>query len=68
VTEEQDTQEPPGAVSNQNAEEAPAEQEHRDYGLRRLRSVDDGDEESDDSTDGGASEGTQSTGHPESAG
>jgi hypothetical protein len=34
------TPEPPGAVSDQNAEEAPSEHEDRDFGLRRPRAVD----------------------------
>jgi hypothetical protein len=53
----------PGSVSDQNAEEQPSsagQQEKR----RRPGSGDGGD----DSTSGGSSEGTQSTGNPDSAG
>ena len=51
----------PGSVSNQNAEEQPGESGD---GERRRK---DGAEEKSPSG-GGASEGSQSTGHPENAG
>jgi hypothetical protein len=58
-----DPEEPPGAVSDQNQEEA--EGEHEDgEGLRR-RDPDSAEEEHEG---GEAGEGSQSTGHPEGAG
>jgi hypothetical protein len=66
MTDEQDPQEPPGAVSDQNGEEAEAGHEGRRYGRRRPRPVESEEERSEG--DGAAREGSQSTGHPESAG
>lgn len=58
-----DPEEPPGAVSDQNAEQA--ESEHSDGdGLRPRRPHPD-----EEKPEGGeAGDGSQSTGHPESAG
>jgi hypothetical protein len=69
MTDRQDPEEPPGAVSNQNNEEGEAPHEDGEYGLRRMRPVpnDSGDGQTDDD-EGAAGEGSQSTGHPESAG
>jgi hypothetical protein len=53
----------PGSVSDQNAEEQPA-QEGQEETRRRPGSGDSGD----DSTSGESSEGSQSTGNPDSAG
>jgi hypothetical protein len=60
-----DPEEPPGTVSDQNQEEAEEEHEEgRGEGLRR-RDPDSAEEEHEG---GEAGEGSQSTGHPESAG
>jgi hypothetical protein len=58
-----DREEPPGAVSDQNAEEAEAEHDDSE-GLRRREPESDEEEHEG----GEAGEGSQSTGHPESAG
>jgi hypothetical protein len=69
MADEKQSQDPPGAVSNQNSEEAEAgHEEDRDYGLRRMRPVESDEQQTEEENDGGASEGSQSTGHPESAG
>jgi hypothetical protein len=67
MTDEQDPKAPPGAVSNQNGEEAETQHEDSEFGLRRLRPVN-ADEERPENEDGGAGEGSQSTGNPDSAG
>jgi hypothetical protein len=54
-------QEPPGAVSDQNREEAPAEHDE-DAGADPHRP------EPDDGSSGASGEGSQSTGHPNNAG
>lgn len=64
----QDGSDPPGAVSNQNQEEA--EGGHADAGEKSAR-VGSGSQEPDESAGsepGAASEGSQATGHPENAG
>jgi hypothetical protein len=58
----QDSTDPPGAVSNQNQEEAEAG--HADPGEDSGSVPDD----AGDSEPGAASEGSQATGHPENAG
>ena len=69
MTDKQDPEQPPGAVSDQNAEEGEAPHEDGEYGLRRMRPVDDDSNEGHTEDDeGAAGEGSQSTGHPESAG
>jgi hypothetical protein len=65
MSDKETPSEPPGAVSDQNQEEAP--HEDREYGLRRLRSVDTDGEQSE-KDEGAAGEGSQSTGNPDSAG
>jgi hypothetical protein len=55
--------EPPGAVSDQNAEEAESEHAEGDGMHRRKPAPDEERQEG-----GEAGEGSQSTGHPESAG
>jgi hypothetical protein len=64
----QDSTDPPGAVSNQNHEEAEAG--HADPGEDSGSVADVADEadEAGDSVPGAASEGSQATGHPENAG
>ncbi len=52
----------PGNVSNQNAEEQPPENEDQQPSRRRTGG------EGDGSSGGEAGEGSQSTGHPDSAG
>ena len=61
--EHADPEEPPGVVSDQHQEEAEAE--HEDGGGLRRREP---DPEEDEPEGGEASEGSQSTGHPENAG
>ena len=56
------SQEPPGSISNQNAEEAPGPDESDGQAPDRDRSR----KSTDDP--GSAKEGSQSTGHPENAG
>ena len=56
----------PGSVSDQNAEEA--EPGHGGGGERRSHNTGDRDEKTGDGPDGEASEGSQSTGSPHSAG
>jgi hypothetical protein len=62
--QDDDPEEPPGAVSDQNAEEAEAEHGEGDDGLRRR----DPDPDEEEHEGGEAGEGSQSTGHPEGAG
>jgi hypothetical protein len=58
---------PPGAVSNQNQEEA--ESRHRDDQRHpEPRSTGEQTEHGDDGSDGASGEGSQSTGDPKSAG
>ncbi len=66
MTDEQDPKGPPGSVSNQNGEEAETHHEEREFGLRRMRPVN-ADREQSKNDEGGAGEGSQSTGHPDSA-
>jgi hypothetical protein len=59
--------EPPGAVSDQNAEEAESEHDEGE-GLRRREPASGEGEHEERDDEGAPSEGSQSTGHPESAG
>ena len=59
-------QQPPGSVSDQNTEEAPAPDGGGGPGRERAGGGDQGGEPTEDR--GSAKEGSQSTGHPDNAG
>jgi hypothetical protein len=63
-----DSTDPPGAVSNQNQEEAESAHADGGQGGRGVRPDKEAEGSAKDSAPGAAGEGSQATGHPDNAG